>query len=417
MSRNGVAVSRLETKPTLQAGQAAVHSLRRALAGVTASVGADMGQPQDISRRFGLDKTLAWRISRAVREEDAWQALEHLPSRSGISIFAAAMTKAGAKADKLNTLWLALDEFEHFVESHAGDRATLNIIVSGPNDRSAHKKLEAFRKAGFQCNSSLLGARASLQFAAQILAPSKTAGMVDLGVLTGMTELLRLRPTSPWPIATVRNWGGMPGGLIDKAQGVLPIEVAADGTPSPLMREFCSPTALDICVIEQPPGTYRYLLKGGDLGFGGAANVVSGWMYIGTAPLRQTSPTELGEHGLILTTPAEELVFDVLIHRELDFAMDVTAAVYSQFPGRPLYPSPDADPVHSMLPVPTKVLDLGMTIPDSPSAKLPQYADILARVAARMGVELSDFRSFRYRLKYPPIPSMCVLSHPLLPMN
>lgn len=405
-------MSAFESKLVLQNGREAVHGLRRALAGLITSAGAESGQPQEVSRRFGVDKTLAWRISRAVREEDPWEALPHLPSRAGITIFAEAMARAGAPVGRMEDLWKALGEFEKFVETHARDRDTLDMIVSSPSRASA-KKLEAFRKSGFQCNSSLLGVRAGVQLASHFVAPSsKVAGMVDVGVASGLVELCRLRPSVPWSVATIRNWGGHGGDVLDASLGVVPVE---EGTPgevvSPLIREFCSPRSVEVRAVEQPKGTFRYMLDAGPVGFAASADVFSGWVNFATAPMDESAPGERGEHGINLCTPAEELVFDLLIHRELEFAMDVSAQVYSQFPGGPQYP--DAGSEHSTMPVPTDVLDLGMTVPDAPSALVPRYGEFLERVAARMGRSLGDFRAFRYRLKYPPIPAMALLSHPL----
>jgi hypothetical protein len=397
-------------------GQLVVHTLRRALASVLASAGGDASQPQDVSRRFGVDKTLAWRVARALREEDAWEAIQHLPARAGIRIFGEAMAKAGADRDRVDHLWKALDEFEQFVETHARDRDTLDMIVSVPSRRSAEKKLEAFRRAGYQCNSSLLGVRASHQIGAHLMAPSKAVpGTVDIGVFTGIIELCRLRSRVPWPIATVKNWGGLRGDILNPSGGVFPIEESPDGKPSPLLRDLCSPRDLDVRIIEQPAGTFRYVLDAGPVGYAASVNVFSGWVNFATAEMRESTPGELGEHGINLCTPAEELVFDLLVHRDCGFASDVTALVYGQFPGGPQYP--DAGSEGTTLPVPTDVLDLGISTPDSPSAVLEDYPGALQRVAARMGRTLGEFRAYRYRLRYPPIPALALLRHRLLPAS
>ncbi|MBX9735939.1 MAG: hypothetical protein K2X32_03355, partial [Phycisphaerales bacterium] len=175
-------------------GQIAIRDLRRALVAIIESVGGDPGVPQELSRRFRIDKTLAWRISRAVREEDPWSALQHVPGRSGLAIFQGAMVKAGAPAERAAELNDAIERFEGFVSTHARDRDTLEMIVSVPKGGTSRKRMEAFRKSGYQCNSSLLGVRATTQFTAQFLSPSQTPGLLDVGIIGGLLELCRLRP-------------------------------------------------------------------------------------------------------------------------------------------------------------------------------------------------------------------------------
>jgi hypothetical protein len=397
----------------LAEGQQAMHALRRALAGVVSALGADGLQSQSLSRRFGIDKTLAWRLTRAMREEDPWEALQFLPTRAGIDIFSQAMARAGAPEPALKQLSDAFDEFEQFVQDHARDRDTLEMIVSVPEGRSTEKKLLALRKGGFQCNSSLLGVRASLHFGLNIVAPSRIhADHLDIASISGLVELFRLRPSVSWPVATVKNWGGAAGDLIDPARGVVPISPGEQDPDSPLMREFCSPRDLRLRVAEQPRGTFRYLMERGPVGYSASATIVTGRLHIATASSRQSFAGEAGEHGVNLCTPVEEVVCDLLVHKDLAFAMDVSARTYSQFPGRPVYPDPDAE--NLTLPVPNKVLDLGQTPPDPPSRATPWYPEMIARTATRMGHAADDFRAFRYRLQYPPIPSLVVLRHPLL---
>jgi hypothetical protein len=388
----------MSTEQTIDQGQVSVHVLR---------------QPQEVSRRFKVDKTLAWRISRAVREEDAWQALEHLPSRSGINIFVNAMTAAGAPTELVDALWRAQADFERFVESSAGDRGTLDMIVSRPSRPSSHRKLESFRKGGFACNASLLGVRAKLHLGVRMMVPSAEAGKVDLGVAAGLLELFRLRTDTQWPVATIRNWGGFRDQPLDSGDGPLSIEPHPGEEPSPIIRSHCSPADLRLQATRDADGTARYMLAGGSVGITGAVNVVYGWMHLGTASTHEQHPGERGEHAVLLNTPVEALVMDFLVHRSLPFAFDLRADVYSMFPGSPLYPHPGSE--HSRLPVPTEVLDLGYSLPDAPSEALPDYAQLVEKLASRMGTRIGDLRCFRYRLSYPPIPAMCVLSHPLLP--
>lgn len=402
--------TRSEQKPFVHDGRAAVHSLRRAIAAVMSSVGAEIDEPQEMARRFGLDKTLSWRLSRLVREEDPWEALQHIPGRPGMGIFAGVMETSGAPADRLAAMWEAVDGFERFVRTHTRDRETLEMMVGGTARRSAERRMESFRKAGFLSNSAILGVKAVTQVCAHMIAPSRTPGMADMGVISGLSEFCRLRPNVPWAVATVRNWGGASASMTGESAAA-PVDETTRAGEAPLMKEFCSQPVPDVRVAEHPKGTYRCMLTDGPLGYSAAATVISGWVYHATAPLSESYPGEPGEHGANLTTPVEALVFDLFVHRDLPFARSVTARVYSQLPGGPRYAEEGATAYE--LPVPTEIVDMEDGPPDPPSPALGRYAEMIGRVAGRMGRAAEDFSVLRYRLRYPPIPALALLTHPL----
>jgi hypothetical protein len=121
----------------------------------------------------------------------------------------------------------------------------------------------------------------------------------------------------------------------------------------------------------------------------------------------------MGEHGMRMSTPVEMAFKDLYMHRSLSFAMSTTASVYSDLPGGPRYP--DSGAYASVLPVPTDVSDLGEGPPDTTTPELPRYGELVSFCCKRLGFTLEDFHGFRYRLRYPPIPTFAVMRHPLMP--
>jgi hypothetical protein len=179
-------------------GQAKVRTLRKAVAGTLRAVGAQLDEPQEISRNFGLDKTLAWKLSRLVLEEDALASVVHAPRLPGLLLFEKAMNKAGAPREAMAELRAAIEGFEQFVEDHAGDRDVMEIMVTTPPARASAnaKKLEQFRKDGFLANSAIWGVSAKVHLALRWLMPSATEGAVDLITVCGFVSFRRLRSIS-----------------------------------------------------------------------------------------------------------------------------------------------------------------------------------------------------------------------------
>lgn len=406
-------LSTIESRTFLDDGKTAVNGLRRALAEVLGSVQADPDEPQELSRRFGLDKTLTWRIARVVREEDAWEAVQHIPRRPSIQIFASAMAKHGAARESVESLWKALDVFESFVETHSGDRETLEMMASSAARKSASKRLEAFRKSGFQANSAVWGVSAKVQLGLKYMIPGRNPGFVTLATICGLVDFRRLRAHTPWAMASIHSWRA--AGTNDTEeyrQRVMPMVADPSNPSSILLPHFCSSPLAEIRILENPPGTMRHMLAEGPVGNTAAATVYMGWTIEDCAPTHQTIPDETGDHIVLLSTPVEELIHDIYIHKDLAFAMNPTAHVYSQLPGGPQYPS--AGPDAPQLPMPVEVIDLGVPT-QVVTPEVPGYHEISEFGAQSIGCALTDFRAFRYRLRYPPIPTMSILRHALLP--
>jgi len=118
------------TPPFLDHARAVVRSLRGAFAESLTSVGADPQDPQSLSRSLGLNRNLAWRISKIVQADDPSVALQQMPGAAGIKIFLRCIEHAGATERVLQTARDAIREYERLIRVHSGDRATLDIMGS-----------------------------------------------------------------------------------------------------------------------------------------------------------------------------------------------------------------------------------------------------------------------------------------------
>lgn len=400
----------IESKTAFNDGKRAVLQLCSSLSAALHELGADPAKPQVISRRFGIDKSLSWRIARAVREEDAWAALPHIPGRPGIGIFLEALAAHGAGKESIDAVWAAQDAFEAFIARHAKDRETLQMMVAAAAADASDKRMEAFRKDGSQAASALLGLRAGLHLSACFVQPGTKTDMVDIAVVSGLVGFSRLRPDALWSVATFKNWGGDPESVNGAAT---PIDPTVGKGETPFLRDFCTQPLPDVRAIETQPGVTRFMMRPCAVGFASAADVFSGSIYRNTASVRESYPGERGEYGTNLIVPSEALVLELFLHRDIPIEHNITTSVYSMFPDGPQYPESGSDALR--LPVPTTVIDLGFGDTETRFPEFPRYRELREMVAARLGKPLAEFHRFRYRLRYPPIPTLAVLSHPLRP--
>jgi hypothetical protein len=392
-------------------GQQAVEMVRSAIAEVLAAASAPVSLPQELSRRFGLDKMLTWRLSRVVCAQSAWEAMEHIPRRPSIEIFANAMKKHGVEGGLIEKLWKAVEEFERFTSVHAGDRETLDIMASVTEDHVSERRLEQFRKNGYAANSALWGVSTRLQLALRMIAPTATnPEMLDVLTICGFADFRRLRGNVNWTVSTLRSWQQDESAA--QTPVAVPLEPRPDGDGIPLLTRFSSRPIPEMHATKEHDGSTRFVLNAGPVGLLASATIMLGWVDNECVSVHRAYPTEAGEHGSHLSTPAELLVHDFFVHESLGFAMNPEVRVYGQLPGGPRYPS--SNEADAELPVAAGIRPIERD-EWCEDVELENYEELLAFGAAKLGRSIGEFRGFRFALRYPPIPAISVIKHELLP--
>jgi len=312
----------MQGKPFLEEGASAVHGLRRALADALESLGGPLDEPQEVSRRFSLDKTLTWRIARLIGEQDVWEAVAHVPRRPSFKIFIDALIKKGLSSELASDVNEAVENFERFVSTHAGDRETLEIMASVMSKRSSEKRLEVFRRDGYLAASAIWGVRADAQIVAHFVAPGSLAGRVDCATVCGLAGFRRLRLNVPWAVATIRMWDTSEEMGDTYERSFEPVDAAGARGDAPLMHEYCSEDLPPVTSVKHDSRTMRLMLEGNELGNTGATDVFLGWINRNFAPAIESYEGEWGEHGVSITTPCAEIIHDLYVHRDLNFMFE-----------------------------------------------------------------------------------------------
>jgi hypothetical protein len=429
--RTGAAGAVLVDRDAFEAAaRATISEVRTSLRALFRAVDADPSRPQLVARRFGLNKNLTWKLSKVVGEEAPQVAVTHLPGKPGLAIFVRTMEAAGAPVERIAALKAALAELDALVARHAGDRETLGVMLSTFTEKPIAilaQKEESIRRASFQGNSALWGIAAQVQLGAHVLVPSRSnPDLLDIAVLGGLLGLRRLRPDVVWPIGTIRvaTGGGVPtaSGMNEAVDAS--IDLAADPTQVPLLRDYCTQPLPDLRIEDGvQPGTKRVVLGEGPVGNTAATTFLTGRIGRGLVGRWKSDRDQFGEHLVSLTTPVETAIIDLFVHADLELGREDRAGapvgmLYGQLPGMPSYPN--TQPSRGLLPLSEKVLPLGSgasLLEAIESTEVPQYRAMLADVAARLGVErdafAATFRGYRLRLRWPPMPVTAVLRSPL----
>jgi hypothetical protein len=377
--------------------------VRSSLNALVQAAGADPSQPQEMARRFSLDKTLTWKIARIVGSEDTWSAASHIPGRAGLRTFIDALERAGAPADRAESVREAMDQFEALIERHSGDRDTFEIMLGGVSEQIARRQSEAFRKMAYTGNSAIWGVQARAQLSMHLLAPShKFKDGLDYGIVCGLIDFRRLRNDVPWAVASLLSYsdGGRP-----RHEPITPLDPALKSPEIPFLKQFCSDPLPDIRAVQAANDVTRYEFVEGPVGSTASATCVLGWCMPSFASRYRTPEDQLGECTATVSTPVEALYHDVYVHRDLDFPTP-KVLIYSRMPGGPSYPYDGES--KGQLQVTEDLHDLGSP-PDTMVPGMPQHGQMVSYACERLGWPVRDFHGYRFRLRYPPVPSMVVM--------
>lgn len=371
-----------------------------------AAVGADPGKPQVVARRFKLNKNLTWKVSKIVAASDLYGAVPHIPGSAGLDIFLGALEQAKAPKKLIEATRKAAKEFDRVVKVHTGDRATLEIMVNGmlPSAMKSERD-EQNRKLAFQGNSATWGIRAKVQLTINMLAPNpEDPGMADLVQVGGLASFRRLRPDARWLLFRRERWtDDDPHPAKDEAESLDPDFPADRGVP--LIGAYCSKPIPDIEVISGE-GEDQYELPPGPVGNTAALTCVWGQIARRVGTTYATTEDEFVELGCNLITPVEHVLFDQLVHRDLDWAMKPQMIMYSRLDGGGLQRT--SRRTRNVLPISETIHDLGWGVDGLATPLLRNHPKLVRDLLDRLSWQAEDFRAFRFTMSYPPIPAVAM---------
>lgn len=391
-----------------QVGEVALR-VRRAVGTALKRAGADLERPQNAARKLGLDKSLAWKTVRLVTEEDMLAAMGRIPGRAGQRILLDALTKAGVPVPLVQELGAAFDDYERLIDTHAGDRDTLEIMLTQLSAESRRNAEESHRRQAFQGNCAIWGVQAHAQVGGHLIMPMHgEPEKLTIGMFNGLVDMRRLRENTDWVVATARllTDDGKPMSL---HFGPLDPSVDVEKDP-PVLREFCTDPQMALKQVPTKSGVMRLEMSGGSVGLSGALTCFVGHYHRVGVPRYANAEHQLGQHFTTISTPAEWLLLDLLVHKSLDFAMTPELRLHSLLPNAPQFLGDDSD--KSVIPLsvsPERIDDLEKT----PTPEFEAMPRILGFAAKRLGYSLSDFVGFRLKLHYPPVPTIVAFRYRL----
>ncbi len=360
--------------------------------------------PQDLARHLKINKNLAWHVSKVIKATTPGEGIPHLPGAGGLKLFLKAAEVAGVDAEAIARVEKANEAFQEAVRLHAGDQETLELLLDGPLGGDSRDALTASRRMAYLGNSGLSGVQGRAKLTTCFVAPSlQSPEKLDTLLIGGFVDLCRLRQVEGLPLFRVRQYhaDGRPVNSIE-SQVVLQDH---GGVFSQVTPEDSSNFTIDQHDFGQ---TYR--LGAGRVGRTGAFSTFFSKEVNGIFDRYATSEEPTGEFYSVIEVPVESLLFDLFIHRDLDFDRQIECAILAR-PGGGL-DDHVAESRHERLPIsvePERLPGGKQTCSTEIYANYPE----LIRQSADGIRPIEDFACYRYVVKFPPLHSTVVLSFPL----
>ena len=377
-----------------------VHRLRGALLDLYREVGADPARPQEVSRQFGVNRNLAWKVARILKEESALDVVPLIPRPGGLDILLDAMQNAGASAHLVNEARDAFEAFDAMVEIHVGDRAALELVLDSMG-RGSQKPLEMSRKLAFRGASGLWGVQVGSRVTAQFLAPSRDdPNMCDAAQIAGLSRVRRFRPIPRWPVFRLGKFTGSdrPAPI----DGREPIDPACAEHPG-LIPEFCEGERPELFSTQRGEGLY-YEIGDGPIGKRGEFTLYFGHIQRNYVWRYARSSEGVASLVAAVTMPAEVLLFDLFVHRDLAQGLTPQCSVFGK-----LWEEGGTFDASARLPIEEEINDLGRGVRVDTSL-VPRYDELVSRVFQRAGWNAGEFHCFRLVLDYPPMSSVVAMN-------
>lgn len=394
----------LEAPPFEEHFTSALEDLRDSLTELYLAAGADPEDPQEVSRTFGIHRNLAWKLTRIMRPPGPGGILPYLPGSAGLELALKAFSRAGAPPQRLDSFARAVRDFESMIDLHAGDRATLELMLDSSGILVDGDPLESSRRLAFRGNSGIFGIQARTRLRSAFLAPNaERPDMIDMAQVSGLIDLRRFRANASWPLFQRSDFNddGTP-----RAVEVEAIDTAlGPQSETMLWPKYCSSPLPEVRVVRTRLGA-SYELVGETIGNRGKTTCVYGGVIRNFASRYRDELNTRGEFYADINAPTENLVFDLIVHRAIADEMRPNVRLL-------LTDTEFETPPSASIPCTEVIRALGSSPPRISTPLAPHYGEIASDVFLRMGWNPADFRAWRFEMQCPPMPSKVLLHYEL----
>ena len=314
--------------------QLAFGSLRSALARVIDAVVPPQGRTvRSCARQLDLRAGVTYKLLTLASASDPATGLNSMLGRPAWQTVVKALRSRGAAESDLQQLAEAVSKAERLRKLDPARQWMVRIAAAGGQDSDQELKARLeLRRSSFQITAEILGVSAKARIARFVMAPSATAGRIDVLQWTVFEDLRRVRPGPPtrlvprFPPPSAAVPAGRPRAVVDA------------GDCCPLVPDLSSPAIAGHVILsnEEEPGA-RF--PGGSVSL--AASPGTGPSLRATfAAITPATGSLFAEHDADEVTfdvganlPVEWLMLDLLVDRRIELASIPRAGLFASRDG------------------------------------------------------------------------------------
>ncbi len=370
------------------------ETLAARIADVVAAIPGGPRGPADLARTIGVDKVLASRILKAAGSRDPIAVLHTAPGPEPMRRLLLAAKKSGVPARLILAAREAVDAFDTLVRREAGDRSTLDAMISAwlPEARA---EFELRRKqAAFRAMSQLRGVAADVDLATVLLHPSADNEHWDVVWLFGLLGLQRFRPLAPIKLSSRRTGNGDAPRHPETLDGV-----AVEGLDGLRLNDYCTVPSVNVDV-HHVGDVVHYMVADNGFGPQSATDLVFAEVNRAELPRIPVQPEKRQTVFAEVAIPFKVLMFDALLHEDVFPGVEPELIIYdTAFDGIASANDPARD--IDQLDMCESIQPLGWDIAKFRAAEVPRYAELLRHVCSKLNWDGTRFRGYRCRIEYP----------------
>lgn len=381
-----------------------------ALHDLVQQVPAKSGSAEEFARTLKVHRTLAGRVLRAMRTDDALAALTQLPRGEGLRMVLQA-ARASVTREAVDRAEAALHGLEEIVHRELGGWDGFDAAISEWLPEARARFALANKQLVFKGMANLIGARADVQLETAIYYPDADGRRCDIAIIEGFVNLRRLRPGVRVPVVAHAPNPQAPRPLGYTLEDVPPGEAQKH---YPLLEQFCSRPRPQLEAI--PTGEMTSYVLGGDaIGASSAVDIFAASIVRGGRPMyRGPSDPPVRPHvsgGVNL--PTKTLLMNILLHEDIWPGDDPQLVAYdmrARGMASPDDPGRELDRIESV----ETVQPLGKGVGRFRASEVGCHVEIVEHVCERLGWDSARLRGYRVRVQYPLLNAQhCIVFSPL----
>jgi hypothetical protein len=375
--------------------------LREALLPIIAQIAGPSPRPSRLAERLEIDKSLASKLCRAYRTENALEFMYIVPAPAGLGIFLSAAARVDVAPELRSRATRSIARFQALIDETPGGRATLSAAISASSPEARIRNERSSKQAVYRAMSYLLGIQCESMASAFIIRPGEADGWVDSIDISHRISMRRLRPTAPVGLLSHRLHGHQGEENVAELRFETLDGNPAESVHSFFLPEFCSDPLPEMQEFKNGNQTTIALSKSGpppEAPF----NLTFAAILRNAMEQYRTDESEHGWRNYLLHCPCKTLVRDVFIRDDLYVGTVPEIALYIPSPKGPeTIKRPGEYGTMNTLDMAMPIEHLGMGLDRIGVKEIPSYTRLLKHVFERAGWDASRYRGYRTRVTYP----------------